>query len=76
LVDLPKDITAGVLKHAPPPQPEINIKKRVFDHFEDREVIERVARMINEAERPIFYVGQGVIQAGASELVRQIAKAA
>ena len=35
--------------------------------------IERVANMINRAERPVFYVGQGVILSEAHELLRQCA---
>ena len=36
--------------------------------------IARAAEMINNAKKPVFYVGQGVVSSGASELLRACAK--
>jgi acetolactate synthase-1/2/3 large subunit len=38
--------------------------------------IERAAAMINRAEKPVFYVGQGAILAGAHEVLRECAEKA
>jgi len=72
LVDLPKDITAAILKHPVSEQPHL-------PGYHIRELgtsseIHRAAEMINRAKRPLFYVGQGVIQSAASQLLRQCAE--
>ena len=69
VVDLPKDITATVLRESVCAEPDL-------PGYHVRELgtsaeIERVAEMINRAERPLFYAGQGVILSGAHELLRR-----
>eukprot|EP00123_Amoebidium_parasiticum_P014267 comp22417_c0_seq1/m.33564 comp22417_c0_seq1/g.33564 ORF comp22417_c0_seq1/g.33564 comp22417_c0_seq1/m.33564 type:complete len:665 (-) comp22417_c0_seq1:554-2548(-) len=79
LVDLPKDVTGSTLK-----VPATVHKKMPFKAFErpdssfhmDGEDWERVANMINQAERPVLYVGQGVVSAGATEELRELARKA
>ena len=71
LVDLPKDVTAAIVDQPVYPQPHL-------PGYQLRELgtsseIERAARMINSATRPVFYVGQGVISSSAHELLRQCA---
>lgn len=68
LVDLPKDITAGVLRKAIPTESAIptipsaasraalELSKKQLDSS-----IRRVAKLINIAKTPVIYAGQGVI---------------
>ncbi|KAJ5648238.1 Thiamine pyrophosphate enzymeC-terminal TPP-binding [Penicillium lividum] len=68
LVDLPKDVTAGILRNPIPMQSTIpslpsaatmaarEMSKRSLDT-----TISRVARLVNMAEKPILYVGQGLL---------------
>ncbi len=71
LVDLPKDVTFATLKEAVAVDPQL-------PGYHVRELgtsseIEKAAAMINAAKQPIIYAGQGVVQAGAHEILRQIA---
>jgi acetolactate synthase-1/2/3 large subunit len=68
LIDVPKDVQLfeqwpepGI----PDPAPQL-----------DRSALELAARMIEEAERPILYLGGGIIHSGASELAVQLAEKA
>ncbi len=75
LVDVPFDVSAGeapwrerdderlLRRYPPPPEP-------------DPEAIRRAAELINEAEKPLLFIGGGVIASGAHELVRQLAEKA
>jgi acetolactate synthase I/II/III large subunit len=68
LVDLPKDVTAGILRRPIPMQSTLpshpsaatiaarEISKRQLDS-----AISRVARLINVAKKPVIYAGQGVM---------------
>ena len=72
LVDLPKDVTAAVLKEAVAEQ-------KFLPGYQIRELgtsdqIDEAARLINGAERPLIYAGQGVVQSGAHELLRRLAE--
>ena len=74
LVDLPKDVAAAVLRERVCANPHL-------PGYQTREVgssgqIEAAAEMINAAKRPLLYVGQGVITAGATEVLRQCAEMA
>ncbi|MEM6458594.1 MAG: biosynthetic-type acetolactate synthase large subunit [Planctomycetota bacterium] len=63
-VDLPKDVTASVLNeevYAEPHLPGYHIREAGTSSE-----IEKAAAMINAAERPLFYVGQGAILSGAT----------
>jgi acetolactate synthase-1/2/3 large subunit len=72
LIDIPFDVSAGPCtwdasrrKPTPgyaPPQKG------------DPELIRRAAKMISSAERPVLYIGGGVVASGASDLVRQLAE--
>ena len=72
LIDLPKDVQnqlIGVdeLELPPPavpdPAPQL-----------DMEAVELAAKMINEAEQPVLYLGGGVIASGAAPLAVQLAE--
>lgn len=72
LVDLPKDVTASILRQPVPTNAHL-------PGFQVRELgtsseIERVAEMINRAERPVFYVGQGAVLSGASAVLNECAQ--
>jgi len=71
LVDLPKDVTAATIRRPTAFEPQLpgyDIRSRGASTE-----IERAAAMINRAEKPLLYVGQGVILAGAHETLRKIA---
>ncbi|KAJ3067059.1 Acetolactate synthase, mitochondrial [Podochytrium sp. JEL0797] len=66
LVDLPKDVTAAILGKAIHGATKIPGKKPMV-HVDDgpspttMKNIEKVANMLNRAEKPILYVGQGMV---------------
>lgn len=66
LVDLPKDVTASVLKHAIPMS--FSTPKNTVTKLAQKEVtqytiecIERSAALLNKAKRPIIYAGAGLL---------------
>jgi acetolactate synthase I/II/III large subunit len=68
LVDLPKDVTAGILRRAipmastlPAHQSAATIAARNLAQRQLDGAIERVAALINIAKKPVIYAGQGVI---------------
>jgi acetolactate synthase-1/2/3 large subunit len=71
LVDLPKDVTAAVLKEAVAVQPHLP-GYHVRELGTSQELM-KAAELINRAERPVIYAGQGVIQAGAAAVLRELA---
>jgi acetolactate synthase I/II/III large subunit len=71
LVDLPKDVTASILRDSVCDQPHL-------PGYHVRELgtsseVARAAEMINKAERPVLYVGQGAILSGAAQVLMQAA---
>ncbi len=69
LVDLPKDILQAKTTFAWPPRIELPGYHPVTRPHNKQ--IREAARLIAEAERPILYVGGGVIRARASEELRR-----
>lgn len=68
LVDLPKDITAGILRHPIPMTSTLpshpsaaTLAAREINSRQLDAAIQRVAQLINKAKKPILYVGQGMI---------------
>jgi acetolactate synthase-1/2/3 large subunit len=70
LVDLPKDVTAGILRRAIPtsssiPRPPTNQTNigtiGRANQANLQATISRVAGLINKAKKPILYVGQGIL---------------
>lgn len=68
LVDLPKDVTAGILRKAIPTAHNLPIlpsqASRVASELTQRKLaatIKRVAKLVNVAKKPIIYAGQGMI---------------
>lgn len=79
LLDLPKDVTAVKLNTLPDSTPRVanrmHQKNSIFTgaHFGEysQKDYEDIAKMINNAERPIIYAGQGVLQCeGGFELLK------
>ena len=68
LVDITKDVTAALYDYENKKPLEI---PELPNHI-PQEVIEEVAKMINEAERPVLYVGGGAAASGASEEIAQL----
>ena len=71
-VDLPKDVTAAVLNK--PVHDQVHLPGYHVRELGTSSEVERAAEMINRAERPLFYVGQGVTLSGASDILRQVAE--
>ncbi|MEN6547984.1 MAG: biosynthetic-type acetolactate synthase large subunit [Armatimonadia bacterium] len=70
LIDLPADIQKALV-----PYPDRDIK--ALDGYREPLLpnagdVERAADLINKAERPLIYIGGGVISSGASDLVKQM----
>jgi acetolactate synthase-1/2/3 large subunit len=72
LIDVPKDVQNQVIEFEFWPEPGIAVPVVSAD---DNEISE-AARYLNEAERPILYLGGGVVHAEASDLVRALAEKA
>ncbi|QDU70321.1 biosynthetic-type acetolactate synthase large subunit [Mucisphaera calidilacus] len=73
-VDLPKDVTAAILNgtcHPDPFLPGYHIREAGTSSE-----IERAAKLINIARKPVLYVGQGAILSGATDVLRQCAEKA
>ena len=75
LVDLPKDVTSGVLNEEVDDTPRDHVLMRretgmLGGHDGD---IQEAAEMINRADRPVLYVGGGAIISGAWKELREVA---
>ena len=69
VVDIPSSVQRAEVSD-PIPE-EINIPSYQPNYDGNPRQIERIAKMINTAKRPLFYVGGGVISAGASGELRK-----
>ena len=84
LVELPKDVTAGILRKAIPTDTAIpslpSAASRAAMDLNAQQLnasIKRVAKLVNIAKKPIIYAGQGIIQSeGGPELLRELASKA
>jgi len=71
LVDIPSDVSVAKTDVPLPDRVDLPGYKPVVRG--NRRQIKRAAQAINEAQRPLLYVGGGVVIAGASELLRRLA---
>ena len=71
LVDIPVDVAVAKTDLPIPDQVDLPGYKPVYKG--NRRQIKRAAEAINAAERPVLYVGGGVILSGASDLLRELA---
>ncbi|NMG04173.1 acetolactate synthase large subunit [Azoarcus taiwanensis] len=72
LVDVPKDVQNQLIEIETLPEPAEPDPAPVLDLA----AIERAAEMINAAERPVLYLGGGVIHSGASQQAVTLAEQA
>lgn len=75
LVDVPKDVQLQTADG----EPAENVTSRENSPALDEECAERfelAAQMIHAAQRPVLYVGGGIVKARAHELIRQLAERA
>lgn len=79
LVDLPKDITGGILQQSIPTESTIPSKSLVslaavtVSGFKDA-AIRRAAELLNNAKKPILYVGNGILNSeDGPRLLRKLA---
>jgi acetolactate synthase-1/2/3 large subunit len=71
VVDLPKDMTASILRQ--PCRTEPYLPGYHIRELGTSSEIDKAAEMINRARRPLFYVGQGVILSNAVAALRECA---
>ncbi|NPV79202.1 MAG: biosynthetic-type acetolactate synthase large subunit [Firmicutes bacterium] len=74
LIDLPKDVSAAQIRPSHPKEISLPGYKPTYDGHAMQ--IQRVAKAIEEASRPLLYVGGGVITSGAHEELRALAELA
>ncbi len=74
VVDIPADIQRAEIT-APIPE-TVHIPSYQPNYEGNPRQIERIANMINKSERPLLYVGGGVISSDASDFLRKAAEAA
>jgi acetolactate synthase-1/2/3 large subunit len=82
LVDLPKDITAGILRRAIPTESALptipSAASRAALELTQKQLnasISRVAHLLNVAKKPVIYAGHGVIcSENGPELLRELAE--
>jgi len=72
LIDVPKDVQNQLLSFEAYPEPAVPDRGPELDLVG----IELAARMINDAERPVLYLGGGVIHSGASQQAVTLAEQA
>ncbi|CAH6721696.1 acetolactate synthase catalytic subunit, mitochondrial [[Candida] jaroonii] len=66
LVDLPKDVTASILREAIPINTTLpsnalsQMTKKIANDFTN-EAIKRSAKLLNKAKKPVLYVGAGIL---------------
>ena len=72
LIDVPKDIMTEECEYEPQKAAEADPVRNLYD----QEAVQKLAEVINQAERPLIYAGGGVICAGASELLTEFAEKA
>ena len=70
VVDIPVDVTVSKLVAEPSLEPDLpGYRPRTTGHIQQ---IRAASEAINAAERPVLYVGGGVILAGASPVLRKL----
>lgn len=68
-VDIPKDISAAIGEFDYPK--DINIKTYKPTYKGNAKQIKKIAELISEAKKPLFYLGGGVISSDASNIIRE-----
>lgn len=73
VIDLPVDVTLAEIK-TPYPKDVTTLPGYQPRYEPNPKQIQRAAEMINASERPVMYVGGGVIASDCSELVREMSE--
>ncbi|MDD5707523.1 MAG: biosynthetic-type acetolactate synthase large subunit [Kiritimatiellae bacterium] len=73
LIDIPKDVQRQLTRVQPMKPADVSLRSYQPVVPVDPEQIARLAAAIKIAQRPLLYVGGGVIAAGASEELRELA---
>ena len=68
-VDIAKDVTALSCEFTSPEQVE---KKKPQSRPTEPELLQRVAELVNKAERPVVYFGGGVVGSESGELLKEL----
>ncbi len=76
LIDIPKDVMQEPGDYNYARDSKINLPGYVIPTAAPQDQIETAARLINEAERPVFLAGHGVIIARAFDELRELAEKA
>ena len=71
-VDLPKDVTAALIQGSVHDQ--VHLPGYAMREAGTSSEIQEAADMINRAEKPLLYVGQGAILSGAEKILAQCAR--
>ncbi|HXK59781.1 MAG TPA: acetolactate synthase large subunit [Acidobacteriota bacterium] len=71
-IDVPKDLQFKKIEVTEWPEPGGRLPAKGADDA----VIDQMVDIINQSKRPMFYIGGGIIHAGAAETVRRIAEKA
>ncbi len=74
LVDIPKDIANNKVAYTPPPP--VDLPSYRPNYRPNQKQLQRVAKLIERAERPLVFVGGGVILSGASQDLVELARKA
>lgn len=72
LIDLPKDVSNGTAEFTYPETVDLPGYKPTYDGHPKQ--IKELARAIEAAQRPVLYVGGGVVSSGASDALRKVAE--
>ncbi len=74
LIDIPKDVGQELFEYEPVEPGQISPRGFRIPESPDISSLSRALSMIEEADRPLLYVGGGVVSAGAHESLAAIAK--
>ena len=74
VVDLPKDVSTGVVDFEWPEKPSIPMGYKIPKNA-DSEIINKTAEAINASEKPLIYAGGGIIISGADKELIHLAEA-
>ncbi len=72
LVDVPKDITGEIGEFVYPS--EVNLPSYKPNYKGNNRQIQKAAKAILEAKKPLLYIGGGAVLSGAAQIVRELAE--
>ena len=74
VIDIPKDVQQAVFTpRFPASLDEVVVPGLALPPRVDDAVLQEILRMIGEAERPVLYIGGGIISSGAAEVAKEFA---